>query len=328
VATARTLLTAVFVIVLVAGLSGCRPAPPLVVGTPHLAATALLYLAERSGCFSQGDTRIELRNYPSGRDALAALRRGEVDAAAGYQTPLIFNAFEDPSLRILTTLHSSARASYMVGRRDRGIRSGADLRGKRIGYPPRTSAEYLLRTTLAYEGLNMDDVELVGIDPPDAAAQLRAGRVDAVANWSPHIDAAAAAIEPGNRQVIYSDIYEEMSMIATRQDVRERRAKALHQLVRCTVKAARELEALPDRGLQQAAAVFPQLPPEQLRSQWAEITHHVGLSNALLSVLTHEAEWLAASQQPRARVPVFADMLAAEFLAAAAPETITAPRRR
>lgn len=309
-------------------LVGCRPAPPLVVGTPHLPATALLYLAEQDGCFAKGEPKIVLRDYPSGRDALAALRTGEVEAAAAYQTPFIFNAFEDPSLRILTTLHSSARASYMVGRRDRGIRSGADLKGKRIGYPPRTSADYLLRTTLAYEGLGMQDVALVEIAPADAATQLKAGRVDAVANWSPHIDAASAALEPSNRQVIYSDVYEEMSMIATRQAVRDRRAEALHKLVRCTAEAARKLDALPDRGLQMAAKVFPQLPPEQLRSQWAEITHHVGLSYALLSVLRQEAEWLAAAQKPRAPVPEFNDMLDAEFLQVAAPDTITAMRRR
>jgi NitT/TauT family transport system substrate-binding protein len=313
---------------LAAGLAGCRPAPPLVVGTPHLPATALLYLAERNGCLADGDPKIVLRNYPSGRDAMVALRQGEVEAAAAYQTPFIFNAFEDPSLRILTTLHSSVRASYLVGRRDRGIRSGADLKGKRIGYPPRTSADYLVRSLLAFEGLSVKDVTLVEIAPADAAAHLKAGRVDAVANWSPHIDAAAAALEPANRQVIYSDVYDEMSLIATRQDVRERREKVLHRLVRCTAQAARELDALPDRGLRMAAQVFPQLPPEQLQSQWAEITHHVGLSNALLSVLTHEAEWLAAAQQPRVRVPAFADMLDAEFLQAVAPETITAMRRR
>jgi NitT/TauT family transport system substrate-binding protein len=314
--------------VLAIGLVGCRPAPPLVVGTPHLPATALLYLAERNGCLADREPRIVLRDYPSGRDAMVALRQGEVDVAAAYQTPFIFNAFEDPSLRILTTLHSSVRASYLVGRRDRGIRSGADLKGKRIGYPPRTSADFLVRSLLAFEGLSVDDVTLVEIAPADGAAQLRAGRVDAVANWSPHIDAAAMALEPANRQVIYSDVYEEMSMIATRQDVRERREMALRRLVRCTAEAARQVEALPDRGLRKAADVFPHLPPEQLQSQWSEITHHVGLSNALLSVLTHEAEWLAAAPRPRARVPAFADMLDAEFLGEVAPETITALRRR
>jgi ABC-type nitrate/sulfonate/bicarbonate transport system substrate-binding protein len=150
--------------------------PALVLGAPHLPATALVYLAERSGCLARGSHPVELRDYPSGRDALAALRKGEVDAAVGYQTPFIFNALEDPSLRILTALHSSARGSYVVGRRDRGILGAPDLRGKRIGYPPRTSADYLVRSLLAYEGLSPADVTLVEIIPSEAAAELTAGR--------------------------------------------------------------------------------------------------------------------------------------------------------
>ncbi len=309
-------------------LSACRPAqPPLVVGAPHLPATALVFLAERSGCLARGPHPVVLRRYPSGRDALAALRKDEVHAAAGYQTPFILNSFEDPSLRILTVLHSSSRASYVVARRDRGVRSAADLRGKRIGYPPRTSADYLVRSLLAFEGMGMSDVVLVEIAPADAAAQLSAGRVDAVAGWSPHVDIAAAALPESNRQLIYSDVYEELSVIATRQPVRESRPQALQTLVRCTVEAARQVQQASDGGLALAATVLPDLPTEQLRAQWSEITHQIGLTNALLSVLSQEADALAAAQLVRPKVPRFPDLLAPEFLRATAPETVTALRR-
>ena len=329
-ASSRPPARGLLALALALALVGCQPAPqpqPLVLGTPHLPATALVYVAERNGCLAQGPHPVVVRNYPSGRDAMAALRKGEVDVAVGYQTPFIFNAFEDPALRILTALHSSARASYLVARRDRGIRSAADLRGKRIGYPPRTSAEYLLRSLLAFEGLALSDVVLVEIAPADSAAELKAGRVDAVAGWSPHVDAAAGTIPAANRQLIYSDVYEEMSVVATRQPVRERHPQALQRLVRCIAEAATQVHRAPDGGQALAAQVFPQVPPLQLQAQWAEITHQIGLTNALLSVLTHEADWLAAAQPPGVVVPRFADLLAPEYLNAVAPETVTALRR-
>jgi ABC-type nitrate/sulfonate/bicarbonate transport system substrate-binding protein len=141
------------------------------------------------------------------------------------------------------------------------------------------------------------------------------------------VDNAAASLPKGNRQLIYSDLYEELSVIATRQQVRERHPQALHTLVRCTVEAARLVQQAPDGGLALAAKAFPDMPAEQLRAQWSEIFHQVGLSNALLSTLGQEAEALVAARPVPTGVPRFADLFAPEFLRAVAPETVTAARR-
>lgn len=59
------------------------------------------------------------------------------------------------------------------------IASVADLPGKKVGYPQGASQEILLRLTLANEGVNVDDLELVNLPFSDMAKALESGQIDA-----------------------------------------------------------------------------------------------------------------------------------------------------
>ncbi|WP_119157400.1 ABC transporter substrate-binding protein [Caldimonas tepidiphila] len=310
--------------------AGCSPAPeePVLVGALRLPSSALLYLAEESGCLAGGKgPALVLRDYPSGRDALDALRRGEVQVAVAYQTPVALGAAQDSSLRILTSLHTGTHNTHLVARADRGVRVPADLRGKRIGLPPRTTAENFARTLLLFEGIDPGTVRFVDIAPHEAAAEIAAGRVDAVVVWSPHADAAAAALPPPVRVQVFSDVYTEASMLVTREPVRAARADALAKLVRCVADAARRLDAAPDRGLPLVRRLFPGQEAAQLARQWDNLTPQVGLQNALLALLHDEAEWLSPSPGPGG-MPRFAELFAPEFIEAAEPDSVTYVRNR
>lgn len=310
--------------------AACRPQPVerVLVGSIRIPSMALLYIAEDQGCLRGDGPEIVLRDYATGRDAVAALRRGEVAVAAAYQTPVVLNTLEDASLRILTTLHTAARNTHVVARADRGIRTAADLRGKRIGVPSRTNAEYFVRALLAFEGIDPGEVTVVDVSPPDAAAgELGSGRVDAVAVWSPHVDAAAAALPPDLRVELFSDVYTEASMLVTTEEVRAARPAALAKLVRCAVEAQRLVDAAPDRGRALVARAFREQDPSVLDRQWNDLTHQIGLQNALVSILTQEAEWIRETERTAGPLPRFPAMFAPEFLAASAPESVTYVRR-
>lgn len=108
-------------------------------------ALGLVFIAEQKGFFAGEGLAIDYQHFDLGRDALASLLRGRADVAMAYLTPVARRAFDDPRLRILTTLHHSHENTAVVARSDRGIRSVADLRGKRIGRPPGTNTVLLTR---------------------------------------------------------------------------------------------------------------------------------------------------------------------------------------
>jgi NitT/TauT family transport system substrate-binding protein len=306
---------------------GCRPSRDrLVLGSVRIPSSGLVYIAHEAGCFDEERLEVVQHPYSSGRDAITALRRGEVDAAIAYQTPVVLNAFADRTLRIVTTLHFTSRNTHLAARADRGIREVSDLRGKRVGVPLRTNAELFMRTLLAFDGIDPQEVVLIDIAPEDASGAFASGIVDAVAVWSPHVDAAAAALPPAEVVELYSDVYTEMSAIVTREEVRATRARALTKLVRCLRRAEESVEAAPDRGLAGAHLIFTEIDGAALRRQWSDNTLQLGLSNLLLAIMYQEMEWLRASGE-EGDVPPLSTMFAPEFLDVVHPDSVTYLRR-
>jgi ABC-type nitrate/sulfonate/bicarbonate transport system substrate-binding protein len=308
-----------------AALAACRGGGTdrLVLGSVRLPAVALVFIAEESGCFADEGLAVEIREFQTGRDALKAMRGGEVDVATAFQTPVVLQAFEDDSLRVVTMLHTASQNTHMAARADRGIREVGDLRGKRIGVPRRTNAEFFVRTLLAFEGVDPAEVTLVDLLPERSAAALASGEVDAVAVWSPHVEDAAAALPAGEAVEFYSDAYMELSVLATREEVRTSRRRALTKLVRCLRRAEVAVESAPDRGLALARRIFPREDADKLARQWTNVTPQLGLQNVLVSILTQEAEWLRAANGIDRAVPRFSSLLAPEFLEAVHPDSLT-----
>jgi ABC-type nitrate/sulfonate/bicarbonate transport system substrate-binding protein len=108
-----------------AACSRDRPAR-VVIGELDHPALGLLLIAQEQGFFDAEGVEVVHCDYPSGREALAALLAGEVDLAAAYETPVAIRVFDAPGLRILTTLHSSNHRTRVVARTDHGgLRTGA-----------------------------------------------------------------------------------------------------------------------------------------------------------------------------------------------------------
>src|SRR5512133_1124497 len=162
----------------------------LVVGTLHQPALGLVYLAQANGYFTAHGLDVEERRFTSGRDALAALGAGRIDAATVFETPIVLRAARDRSLRVLTTTHVASGNTRLVARADRGIAAPSDLAGKRIGVPRNTNAEYFLDVLLAWGGVTQREVRRVDVAPVATAEALASGDVDAVAIWAPHADRA------------------------------------------------------------------------------------------------------------------------------------------
>jgi len=111
------------------------------------------------------------------------------DVATNYDTQFLRFSAKRPDMRILFTV---TRGLYhIVARRAAGIASVKDLRGKRVGTFPRTSAAYYLSKELESHGLSESDVEIVGLAPIfELSKAIIEKRVDAICIWEPGSQAA------------------------------------------------------------------------------------------------------------------------------------------
>ncbi|MFL6547893.1 MAG: ABC transporter substrate-binding protein [Povalibacter sp.] len=121
-----------------------------------------------------------------------SLMTGRIQAAY-MLAPLVMDlADKGIPVKIVSLGHRSG-AVIMV-RSDSDIRSFKQLEGKRIAIPSRFAVDFLfLRKMLAQEGMNVDQIQIVEMPPPDMPAALYANAVDAYCTGEPFGAAAQSA---------------------------------------------------------------------------------------------------------------------------------------
>jgi NitT/TauT family transport system substrate-binding protein len=267
-----------------------------------LEVAPLLLAADR---FYPGKTRIThgsvmaLWGKASGLASLAS--EGQADIATNSETQILHASAENPDLRIVFTI---AECPYrIVARRSAGIARLADLRGKRIGTQPDSSADFFLQVMLRTAGLGVSDVTRVPFMAktdapismlPDA---LRGGRIDAVALWEPQVQRAKKAV--GDDAIEFYDpaVYTEKFNLCTTQANLDDPAmrRRIVAFVGAMIEAVRRLKVEPEVGWRLVAETAG-LDLETVRDAWPYFTYPGTLATDLIDILERQDPWVAKLQ--------------------------------
>jgi len=256
--------------------------------------SAPIFLAERT-------PRVQIVAVPNGREAMAQLLHGDVDAATGSETQMLLNSIAEPGIRIIMTL---AEARYrIVARRSSGIRRVADLRGKKVAATVNTSSQYFLREMLRKSGMLLDtDIRFVNLEGPEMPAALRRGDVDAVAIWEPHAQNSLEAL--GSDAVVLQDssVYRErFNLNTTSRVLRDPdKRRALVEFLRAVIQTSKRARSQASETQTQLAP-FINTPAVTIARVWNQFRFPANLSGDLQTVLGNVEIFVAAVQyrQPR-----------------------------
>jgi len=138
--------------------------------------------------------------FPSGPPLLEALNAGSIDLGYTGDTPPIFAQAAGTGLVYVASTPNRGRGEGILVHDNSGIKTLADLRGKRLAFTRGSSAHNFAVKTLEKAGLKYEDVTVSYLQPADAQAAFRNGSIDAWAIWDPFF--AAAEREPGTHALI------------------------------------------------------------------------------------------------------------------------------
>jgi NitT/TauT family transport system substrate-binding protein len=166
-----------------AGLFGCdRPAPLLRVASIVWIGYEPLFLARELGYYDHSGLR--LIEPPSSTDSLMALATGDVEAACLTLDECLIARVGGLDLRVVLVFDDSAGADAFMARP--GIKTLAELRGKRVGVEDTANGALMLAKTLEAAGLAPADVVKVPVVGDRQVAAYQAGEVDAVVSFEPY----------------------------------------------------------------------------------------------------------------------------------------------
>ena len=148
------------------------------------------------------DVTVTWTLFTSGPPMLEALAAGSIDFARTGDTPPIFAQAAGTPFVYAGAQQAVTREAIVVPE-DSDIETVADLSGRTVAYSPGSSANYFTVQALQTEGLTLDDIESVPLQPADARAAFQGGSLDAWAIWDPFM--TAATVELGARILLTRD---------------------------------------------------------------------------------------------------------------------------
>lgn len=298
------------------------PVVQLTMGTVGDYST-LVFLAHELGYFRENGLDVTLMEYSSGAPAFQALLNGEMDIVLAADFVGALNSFSSQDFKILASVAKVKDAWELVARKDHGIQTPADLKGKKIATIKGTSGEFWLGTFLVFHNLRPEDVTIVDLSPEALEAALLKGYIDAVLTFEPHIFNIKKALGVNaihwsgqNGQDNYPTIYASTTLVKNQPEVIERFIKAL-------VQAETFVKTSKNQTLGFIADHF-NYDQDYIASVIPKFTFTVSLDQSFLLILEDAARWIIANKlTDKTEVPNYMDFIYMDALEAVKPEAIT-----
>jgi|GEM_PF-5165143 len=160
------------------------------VGYLPISTSLPVMLAEDRGLFEAAGLEVQLERYANSNLLLTALLAGEIQATAVCADEPILAAAagkEEPGFRIyLQEILDAGRPfdAILVGS-ESGITSPKQLEGRTLACFPGSQLRIYSRLILQHLGVDVDQVEIVQLPPPNMIPSLAAGSVDALLALEP-----------------------------------------------------------------------------------------------------------------------------------------------
>ncbi len=313
-------------------LYGCEkhtgPMDKVVLGAEASMLPAAVWVAEGKGYFREEGLDVTIKEFDSGRlSFLAMLEDGSVDISTVAPTPIMFSSFARQDFSILATFVYSDEDVKVIARRDKGITTAKDLRGKKVGTPAGTTGQFFLQAFLTFNKLRATEVEMIDVGPSDLPAALQSGRVDAIVIWEPHAHRAQQLLGDRALRLPSSPVYRETFNFMVMRDFARDNPRALRKFLRAADEATTFVRDHPEES-QALVAERLNLDREVTAALWGDFVFGISLDQSLILTLEDEARWAIASglAGEKAKVPNYLDYIHVDALEDVKPEAVTVIR--
>jgi len=240
-------------------------ATPLSVGLGYIPSVqfAQFYLAQQAGYYRDAGLEVTLSNQID-PDLITKVGQGAIDIGEGDGTSVIPAVSQGIPVVYTATIYGTFPA-IVVARASSGIKTPADLRGKKIGIPGRYGSSWImLQALLTSAGLTPSDVHIVEFPDFGQAAALQQGTVDAATGFTSNepIVLANAGIETVSLSVDAIVPLPGPGLVTGRATLAAKH-DALAAFTRATLRAMDEIAADPQKGLDATFAVVPDLAADK-----------------------------------------------------------------
>lgn len=282
-----------------------------------------VYIAKKQGFFADEGLDVTVEEFSSGKKATESMLNEEIDIATVADMPVVFNSFVRQDFYIVATFTVSYSFVEIIARKDRGINTGADLKGKKIGVNMGTSSHFFLGVFLIHNGMSISEVEIVNINIVDLPEALYNGNVDAISVWQPHTQRAMRLLQDQAVKMPSSEIYRATFNFAMLRSFTEDNQETIIKFLRAIDKAAVFIKS---NSVESKEIISESLKVaiEDVDDLWDGYFFELSLDQSLLTSWDSIARWaIEIGLSDNKKIPNYLDYLFLDALQAVKPEALT-----
>jgi len=283
---------------------------------------SLVHIAKEKGYFLEEGIDMEIKGYPTGKKALEATLKGEVDMCTVADMPVVSNSFKRNDFTVFGTILQDAEHAKCLARKDRNISTPQDLIGKKVATTIGTTAHYFMVVFFILNELDLEDVEIVNLKPAEMVKAIVKGNVDAIFTWEPNIYHAEKDLGD-NGVILPSDVgYLATFNLVSKNDFIENNQQLLKRILKALIKAE---EFTKDNREESVDIIAARLKTDReiIDKLWGMYEFRVSLTQAFLITLEGEARWFIKNKLTSVtEIPNYLDYIYWDALEAVKPEAV------
>lgn len=263
---------------------------------PQTAYSIPTIIAIEKGFFKENNLDVTVNYVKTGKIAMDDLLGGKANFANIVETNVAFAGFNNPNIKVLCNFEKVYDAA-IVARKDKGITSETDLKGKKIGVMLATTSQVFAEWFLEKHDVSKNDVTMVNLLPAALQSGIIEGSgVDAISLWQPYIYNVQKAL--GDNAITFKDnaIFTGYMNLAGNADFIAKNEDAVNGLLKAYIKAEEFIITNEAESIEIIARVLS-LDKTVVESIWKEYEFRISLSKELLDATVAEANWIITSQK-------------------------------
>ena len=235
-----------------------------------LAVDGQIWTGIDRGSYAKHGVEFETVQFTTGLELFQAMIGGSIDMLSTGAVISNFPARGQGRMFLVNNVEFATAQLWV--REDQGVKSFADLKGKKISTTTGTTAHVFLDNALRANNLGAGDVEIVNQRMSEAVTSFISGAVPAVALWVPFNLAVKSKVPAAKMLVDASAYYPKAAIVggwATREDFYAKNRAACAGIIRGWAEANDYIIANADAALDALQKKhYSQVPLDELKEQY------------------------------------------------------------
>lgn len=199
--------------------------------------------------FSKDGIKIQLDKFASGPPMIEAFTAGSVQFGQVGDQPALQAQANAAKVKAIGLYGVSSKVNQLLATKESGVKSIADLKGKKVGVTIGSVGHQLLYILLDSAGLKPSDIQILNLQPADIKSSLASKSIDAAVTWDPIAtqivnDGIANLITDGEKYKL------SVNVIIANSDFLKEHSDVAERLLKVLDKAQKWIDSNKDEALQ------------------------------------------------------------------------------